>query len=108
MIQHAVFLDELDGVVERQHADSRSEPDVGGALGYRRQEHVLRRGQTMHRRSVMLGQMIGVITGLIQNLYLFHAQDVGFLQSQAGNGFDMVKNAKLKGHLPSLLVDLAE
>ena len=84
--------------MQRQHIDARAQPHGLGPLGRGCQKHVLRRRKTMHRRRVMLRQMIGVEPGGLQLLYLVQPLPVNLVQRYAGNGLNVVEYSKLQCH----------
>jgi len=56
--------------MQGQDVHAWAESQAPRALGHRGQEDVLRRGQAMDRRGVVLGQMIGVEAGRVEALDL--------------------------------------
>ena len=99
MVQHGELFDELYRVVQGQHADARPKAQVLGALGDRRQKHVLGRRQAVHRRGVVLGQVVGVVARLVQGLQLIQSQVVGLLEGLPRDRLNVVKNSELNRHL---------
>ena len=53
VVQHAVFFNQLDRMVQWQYTDSRPKPNILSSLRYSGKKHVLRRSQTVHGWSVM-------------------------------------------------------
>ena len=50
----------------------------------------------MHCRSVVLSQMIGIKSGLVEALNLLQAVPINLIQRHTGYGFDVIKDSKLK------------
>ncbi len=67
LVEHADFLRQAQRVIQGERVDQRAEAQPFGALRDRRQEHA-GRGRHAERRSVMLGQVIGVEAGRIVEL----------------------------------------
>ena len=83
VVEHADLFDQPQRVVQRQHVDARAEAQAPRALGHAAQEHVLRRGQAVDRRRVVLGQVIGVEAGRVEALDLHQALAVDLVEAAA-------------------------
>ena len=89
--------------MQRQHIHARPKPQPARPLRHRRQKHILRRRQAMHRRRMVFRQMIGIEPRRLQPFQLQQPQVIDFLQSHPLAGFNVVKNAELQGHQSLLL-----
>jgi len=83
--------------MQRQDVDARAESEPPRALGHRGEEDVLRRGQAVDRRGVMLGQVVGVEAGRVEALDLEQALAVDAIERQPGDGLDVVEDPESQG-----------
>jgi hypothetical protein len=83
LIQHAHLLENPQGMLEAQDGDQRAERQTGGPLRNRGEEYARRRRRA-ERRSVVLGQVVGVQTGPI--VMLGQREPVGILPPDIGIG----------------------
>jgi hypothetical protein len=70
-----------------------------GPLGDGRQEDILRRRQAMDRRGMVLRQVVGIKSGLIQLLNLDEPVGIDLLEVHAWNRFDVVEDTELQSHV---------
>ena len=94
MIQHGNFLDQPQRMMQRQHVDAGAEAQSLRPLRGGGEEYVLRRRHRMHRRGVMLGEVIGEEAGLIERLELRQPFGIKPRERHAGQMLDMVENAE--------------
>gem|GEM_PF-1948892 len=69
-------------------------------LGGGGQKYVLGRGQAVHRWGMVLRQVVGIETGVVQPLNLFQPLAVNLMQAHAGRRLNVGKNADLHGQPP--------
>src|SRR5712692_3986558 len=98
VVQHADLFNETHRVVQRQNIDTRPEPQTLGALRDRGQEDILRRRQAVHRRGVVLCQVVGIKPSRIQPLNLDEPLGIDVLEVETGDRFNVVEDTELQRH----------
>jgi hypothetical protein len=92
VVEHADLLDQPERMMQRQNVHARAEPQAVRALGHRGQEDVLRWGQTVNRRGVVLGQVIGVEAGRVETLDLEEALAIDPIEPEPRHRLDVVEH----------------
>ena len=86
VVEHTDLFDEPYRMVQGQDIDTGPEAQTRGALGDGGQEDVLRWRQAVHRRRMVLRQVIGIKAGLVQPLNLDQPVGVDLFEVKPGTG----------------------
>src|SRR5436190_9442048 len=92
LVQHADFLDQPQGMMERHRPHQRPEPQASRALGDSGKKHA-RRGRHAERRRMVLGDMIGVEPGAVVGLGYFETVLV-IVRKRAGISVEVIEDAE--------------
>ena len=96
IVEHADFLDQPHGIIQRQDIDQRPEQDLFGALGHGGEEHA-GRGRHAERRRVMLGHVIAVNAGRLVSFDHLQAIFVDVGQRRVAAAVQMVEDPEFHG-----------